>query len=268
VSVLDAEILRGADVTQADAANALRLTRQRISQLVRSEDDFLTPVRAQRIFMYLKDKQHPGAETFDRLAKQRIPGAKDEPRPAYVRGYLDSIILPGNPRPWVNAEELWVFSAKPKEVYQAPYLKSMEERFFAISPSIKLRTIVYFVPPDVATQLCRDLHHSFIKIEPANRANVTVVASPAAIICPRFVIFDPRSLDPIGLIVIDEDDNTYARLPRLQVTETLDGLKRAGFGVRVDELYVPPLPDAPDQANSPQFKIRFCSRGDPMVVRG
>lgn len=263
MSEFDREVLEGADVSQKEAAQALEITPQRVSQLIAARKIFLTPVKVEKLYTHLKAKTHPGAETFKHLAEQKLPGAIDQLRPAYIRGYHDSIIHKGAPRPWEDASEMWVFSCKPKEVYDPEYLKSIKDRFFTISPDTKLQTIVYFVPGDIALQLCRYFTHYFQQLASEQRASVTVVETSATLISPRFVIFDPRSTMPIGVVVIDGDD-TYARLPHGQVSEILEGLARSGIGGDVDEIYVPPPFDAPNRAELPNFIIRFDSHRDAM----
>lgn len=251
----DRDVFQGIGLGAAEAAQYLRVTRQAVAAGLAADQQYISGDRALLLNAGLEDADADRARHFRQMLIERTlvdPRTFDE---VFVIVRRDPVLEQG--RAAIRAKELWIFTTEPREMSDLQYRLRMKD-LFQSTEDAPLRSIAYFVAPDQAPAMSVLIQGLLSEI-PKPAVRIQIVATPAAAVSPHFVIADPRSITPTGLVMVNSPD-FLARMPPARTAAILTYLRKAGVGLDLDRVL---SPHAVTQADGlPSFKLCYDS-GDP-----
>jgi predicted regulator of amino acid metabolism with ACT domain len=264
MSAQERRLLKDCELSFSEAADYLGVTRQSVTRGIEGKTPYLTPDRIAKIFAKLQvEKSDEVAAQFRRAVIDRLKIDEGTFERVPTQALRDRI-SEGHGAAY-NADEVWLFSSRPRELYLATYLSQMKKQIYTVNQKSKIKRFIYFVPPDIAPAISRAIQEALKEIADQT-IHIQIVESTAVQLSPHFIITNPRTL-PSGF-VMGETEDRFFRMPASRTSAIMEYLIKAGIGVHSNKLILGDQSGArrKDMAQAtPEFRLCFDSREDPQV---
>jgi hypothetical protein len=249
----EASVLKERGLSYVLLAEFLGVTRQSIARGIEAATPYLDRNKAAAIFARLQIDNSPEEATAfkkDCIERLSIPvQAFDEVPTSASRDRL----MDGR-GPTFNAEEIWVFTSRPREIFLPGYLDSIAARVYRISPASDVKRMIFFVPSEV----CRTLRNaisgalrSITNVE--ERIHIQIIECDSVRFSPHYIVLNPRKDSVEGKVAAETEDRFLA-LPRNILECIIENIIKYGFDI---------LGTGPDRTSDMAgFSIYFDSKED------